>query len=205
MNSFIKIYLRKFAEFLNNNARISALEYKNKGTLIVGDKTYGWQSLIIDEYFASEAKVFIGKYCSLSKNIRIITGGIHPTNWISTFPMNIYFNQPQKFKDGLPFSKGDIVIGNDVWIGTNVIILSGVTIGDGAVVAAGSVVTKNLEPYSINGGNPIKLIRYRFEDKYVKKLLKICWWNWNDKEIIDNIKFLSSDNIGEFLESIDKA
>jgi len=50
-----------------------------------------------------------------------------------------------------------------------------------------------------------KLIRYRFEDKYVKKLLKICWWNWNDKEIIDNIKFLSSDNIGEFLESIDKA
>lgn len=204
MKRLIKIYLHKIAELLINNARISALEYKTKGTLIVGDKTYGWQSLIIDEYFASEAKVIIGKYCSLSKNIRIITGGIHPTNWISTFPMNIYYNQAQKFKDGLPFSKGDIVIGNDVWIGTDVIILSGVTIGDGAVIAAGSVVTKNVEPYSINGGNPIKLIRYRFEDKHVKKLLKICWWNWNEKEIIDNIKFLSSNNIDEFFESIEK-
>ena len=50
-----------------------------------------------------------------------------------------------------------------MWIGANVTVLGGVTVGRGAVVAAGSVVTKDVEPYSIVGGVPAKLIRYRFD------------------------------------------
>ncbi len=71
-----------------------------------------------------------------------------------------------------------LIIGNDVWIGARATILSGVTIGDGAVIGAGSVVTKNVEPYSIVAGNPAKLIRKRFDDKTIERLLKIKWWEY---------------------------
>lgn len=62
-----------------------------------------------------------------------------------------------------------VIIGNDVWIGTRAIILSGVVIGDGAVIAAGAVVTKDIPPYAIVGGNPAKIIKYRFSDDEIKK------------------------------------
>ena len=70
-------------------------------------------------------------------------------------------------------SKGDIIIGDDVWMGTNALICSGVKIGQGAVIAAGSIVTKDVEPYSIVGGNPAKLIKYRFDEPIRKKLCSI--------------------------------
>jgi hypothetical protein len=75
------------------------------------------------------------------------------------------------------FSKGDITIGNDVWIGLNCTILDGITIGNGAVIAAGSVVTKNVEPYSIVGGNPAKLIKYRFSPELIKRIEDLKFWD----------------------------
>jgi len=54
--------------------------------------------------------------------------------------------------------KGDIHIGNDVWIGYNATIMAGVRIGDGAIIATNSTVIKNVEPYSIVGGNPAQEI-----------------------------------------------
>src|SRR5690606_7035373 len=101
----------------------------------------------------SESKVKIGKYCSIGPNVQLITGGIHPVNRISTYPFRIKFDIPGKYRDGMPYSKGDIEIGNDVWIGSNVTILSGIMVSDGAVLAAGSMVTKNVPPYAIVGGN----------------------------------------------------
>lgn len=79
---------------------------------------------------------------------------------------------------------GQILIGNDVWIGDNVTIMSGVRIGDGAIVAAGSVVTKDVPPYAIYGGNPAKLIRYRFSEELIPKLNKIAWWNWSREKLL---------------------
>ena len=55
---------------------------------------------------------------------------------------------------------------DDVWIGTNAIICSGVKLGQGCIVAAGAVVTKDVEPYAIVGGNPAKIIKYRFDKKF---------------------------------------
>ena len=70
-------------------------------------------------------------------------------------------------------AKGDIVVGDDVWIGENAIVCSGVTIGQGAIVAAGAIVTKDIEPYAIVGGNPAKVIKYRFNENIRKKLIQI--------------------------------
>lgn len=103
-------------------------------------------------------------------------------------------------------SKGSIVIKDDVWVGANSLILSGVTIGQGAVVAAGSVVTKDVPPYAIVGGNPAKIIRYRFEEKIIKKLLKIDYSKINPDKIIPNIKYwyeqVTEKNIDELLGKI---
>ena len=76
-----------------------------------------------------------------------------------------------------------ITIGNDVFIGMNVIVLDGVVIGNGAIIGAGSVVSKDIPPYAIATGNPIKIIRYRFDDDTINKLLKIQWWNFDFNQL----------------------
>ena len=86
-------------------------------------------------------------------------------------------------------------IGNDVWIGANAIILPGVKICDGVVVAAGAVVTHDIEPYAIVGGIPAKLIKKRFDDEMIKKLLKIAWWEWTPEEIEDKLEFFYQPDI----------
>lgn len=91
----------------------------------------------------------------------------------------------------LPF-KGDTVIGNDVWIGQNVTIMPGVKIGDGAIIAANSIVGKNIESYSIYGGNPAKLIKKRFSDEKIESLLNLQWWDWEEEKIFDYLEMLTS-------------
>lgn len=179
--------------------RIKLDELIKKGYLQIGDYTYQWQGLLIDIYEGSEAHVVIGKYCSISKNVRIITGGIHPTNWVSTYPLRKQFSFPGKHTDGIPYTKGDIVIGNDVWIGTGATILSGVKIGDGAVIATCAVVTKDIPDYAIAGGVPARVIKYRFSNEQINRLKKIQWWNWEKERIMKNIELLSSSNIKEFI------
>jgi acetyltransferase-like isoleucine patch superfamily enzyme len=171
-----------------------------RGLLEVGEHTYQWQVLNIDCYKGSLSKVKIGKYCSISKNVRLITGGIHPTNWVSTFPFRVMFNLTGKHEDGMPSSKGPITIGNDVWIGTGATILSGVRIGHGAVIAAGALVTKDVPDYAIVVGVPASVLKYRFDQIQIDQLLRIKWWDWPETRIIENVRFLSSPDIKEFIE-----
>jgi acetyltransferase-like isoleucine patch superfamily enzyme len=141
----------------------------------------------------------VGKFCSIGPNL-ICGRGVHPTTGISTSPM-FYSTRKQ---NGMTLSVEDkieerknISIGNDVFIGMNVSILDGVTIGDGAVIGAGAVVSKDIPPYAIAVGSPIKIIKYRFDEESIDKLLKIKWWDWADdklniveKEFFDVNKFI---------------
>jgi serine acetyltransferase len=100
---------------------------------------------------------------------------------------------------GHPACKGDIIIGNDVWIGAKSTIMSGVKIGDGAIVAAGALVTKDVEPYSMVGGNPAKHLKYRFDDEDIQGLLEIKWWDWNEDKIKEEAMLLWSQDIKYFI------
>ena len=103
-------------------------------------------------------------------------------NWASRLGMS---------KDDMP-DKGDTVIGNDVWIGRKTRIMPGISIGDGAVIGSYSVVSKDIPPYTIAAGDPVKLIRPRFDDETIAFLEQIRWWNLAPKFIEMAIPFLSS-------------
>ncbi|GHS97383.1 acetyltransferase [Bacteroidia bacterium] len=127
----------------------------------------------------------IGKFCSIGPNF-LCGWGIHPVNGLSTSPM-FYSTHRQ---NGVTLSKVDKVeerkeigIGNDVFIGANVIILDGVSIGDGAIIGAGAVVSKNIPPYAIAVGCPIKIIKYRMSDNQIKAMQKIKWWNFSEDQL----------------------
>ncbi|HBV85257.1 MAG TPA: Vat family streptogramin A O-acetyltransferase [Desulfosporosinus sp.] len=141
-------------------------------------------------------KLIIGRFCAIAEGIKFIMNGAnHKMDGITTYPFNIFAGGWEKVTptvEQLPY-KGDTVIGNDVWIGQNVTVMPGVNIGDGAIVAANSTVVKNIEPYTIYGGNPAKFIRKRFSDKTIEWLLELQWWNWDEKKIFANLEFLTSE------------
>ena len=134
-----------------------------------GKYTYG--KPIIHEWNEG-SKLFVGNFCSIATNVNIFLGGNHRSDWVTTYPFgHINTNVFNTFNGiGHPISKGNVIIGNDVWIGSNVTIMSGVTIGDGSILANNSHIVKNVEPYSMIGGNPAKLIKYRFEKNQIEKL-----------------------------------
>lgn len=145
----------------------------------------------------------IGKFCSIGPNL-LCGWGIHPTSGISTSPM-FYSTKRQ---NGSTLSQEDkieerkiITIGNDVLIGANVTILDGVTIGDGAVIGAGAVVSKDIPPYAIAYGTPIKIARYRFSKEQIDALLRIKWWSFDDEYLRDVEKYFF--DIDEFIKKYD--
>ena len=165
-----------------------------------GKHTYGTPNI----YWTNEnAKLEVGNFCSIASNVNIYLGGNHRTDWVTTYPFgHIHNNIFNNFNgQGHPTTKGDVIIGNDVWIGSNVVIMSGVTIGNGVVIANNSHVVKNVESYGLVGGNPAKLIKYRFTQEQIEKLLEIKWWYLDDEKINKFTPLLCNNNIDEFINS----
>jgi virginiamycin A acetyltransferase len=132
-------------------------------------------------YHYGPERLVIGKFCAFAEGVRFVMNGAnHRMDGPSTFPFPIMGGSWADHFDlitGLP-GRGDTVVGNDVWTGYGVTVMPGVTIGHGAVVAAGSVVVDDVPDYGIVGGNPARVIRRRFSDEEVERLLAIAWWDW---------------------------
>ena len=127
-------------------------------------------------------RLVIGRYCAIASKVRfLMSGGNHADLGPSTFPFGI-FGEPwaERTMDlvmSAP-SRGDTVVGHDVWLGYSALVMPGVSIGSGAVVAAGSVVAADVPPYAIVAGNPARVVRRRYEDDDVERLLRAAWWDW---------------------------
>lgn len=183
-NTKIGLYNTFYSHVSINNSEIDDFVYVASGTTIL--------------------RTQIGRFCSIGPNVKIGLG-LHPTNFISTHPA-FYSTQKQcqiTFADKNYFKElGKIIIGNDVWIGANVLILDNVSIGDGAIIAAGAVVTKDVEPYSVVGGLPARLIRMRFKYDEIQCLMGIEWWNRDIEWLKRNYALFN--NPEDFFRLIDK-
>lgn len=165
----------------------------NFGAYTYADPVIFWEN--------PNAKLITGKFCSIAGGTKIFLGGNHRTDWVTTYPFgHIHQNIFTNFNgNGHPETKGDIVIGNDVWIAHGVTIMSGVKIGDGAVIANNSHVVKDVPPYSIIGGNPAKVVKFRFTETQICDLLKIKWWDWDENKINLFLPLLCSNDIQKFI------
>jgi acetyltransferase-like isoleucine patch superfamily enzyme len=164
-----------------------------KSQIEIGRFTYGLEHLDIKEWGEGKS-LTVGAFCSIADHVTVFLGGNHRVDWVSTFPFGQVYSTHLGVHGSPDYqaSNGPVSIGNCVWIGSHVTIMSGVTIGDGAVIAANANVTKDVGPYEIVGGNPAKLIRKRFDDKTIDKLMKLKWWDLSVDEIKEMIPFLSS-------------
>lgn len=190
---FSKVSIFAFIEKSNINSSV-AIQF--------GTRVY-WSDIGKYSYVGSNCWIInsqIGRFCSIAGNV-MIGGGKHPLNYVSTSP--VFYSQRNVLKksfnttDFKEFEK--TVIGNDVWIGSYAFIKGGVKIGHGSVIGAHAVVTKDVEPYSIVGGNPARLIKKRFEDTIIERLLKTKWWDCNDDLL--NKSALHFMDVESFLDS----
>ncbi len=144
-------------------------------------------------------RLIIGKFCAIAEGARFIMNGAnHAMSGFSTYPFNIFGHgweegfDPETWQREL---RGDTVLGNDVWIGMEAVILPGVNIGHGAVVAAKAVATHDVPPYAIVAGNPAKVVKMRFDQRTVDRLLKIAWWDWPVDKISRNLNAIRGADI----------
>jgi len=184
--------------------------------IIVGDYTYyddftdpyNFEKNVLYHFDFIGDKLIIGKFCAIASDVKfVMNGGNHETSPISTFPFGIFGDDWEKINGGVDLnekykSKGDTIISNDVWIGHDALIMPGIKIGNGAIIATRAVVTKDVPAYAIVGGNPAKVLRMRFADTDVERLLKISWWDWPVRKITNNLKLINAADI-EALESVD--
>ena len=178
--------------------------------IIVGDFTYiadsDFESHVSHLYEWNGDRLVIGKFCQIASGTKFIMGPAnHRLCSVTTYPFNVFGgafteNTPDHVSQ-LPH-KGDTVVGNDVWFGRESVIMPGVKIGDGAIIAAYSVVAKDVEPYTLVGGNPAHFIKKRFNDELTELLLKLKWWDFQGKKLAEILPLLCDPDLQKVANEI---
>lgn len=148
-------------------------------------------------YNTTLKNVIVGKFCCISWNVCLYGGSSHNYHAPSMYTKYHWKHIFGSSIDTTGDEKAKVIVGNDVWIGNGAIVINGVTIGDGAIIGAGAVVTKDVPPYSVVAGVPATLLKKRFDDSVVKRLLDIKWWDWPKDVISANEKLLRIEQISE--------
>lgn len=182
--------------------------------IIIGDYTYyddvnsngeDFEKHVTHFYPHLGDKLIIGKFCSIARGVEFVMNGAnHPMDGVSAFPFGIFIDGQPAIPKEIVKNKGDTVIGNDVWIGQNATFMPGVKVGDGSIVGANAVVAKDIPPYAIAVGNPARVVKMRFDDATIQKLLKIKWWDLPVEVIEANFELLQDKNIERFIAKFSK-
>ncbi|QHI73914.1 hypothetical protein Ami3637_05720 [Aminipila terrae] len=173
LKGFPIMYIDKFSYVSNSSIRTG-----------VGEPDFPNQSYAIH----------VGAFCSIARFLTFEINENHDYLSVTTGVCDLIKSPQMRVK-----TKGSVLIQNDVWIGQSCTILGGVTIHNGAVIGSNSVVTKDVPPYSIVGGNPARIIKYRFDEETIKKLLAIQWWNWDNEQLSLRKKWFSA-NVSDFID-----
>ena len=197
-SKFVKKFLKGKAIL---NSRIDSTSVIYSGCHIV-NCDIGKYSYV--SYDSSLLNTEVGNFCSIATKVSI-GASQHPISWVSTSPVfeNIKNSGPRK-----RFARFDVdspkrtIIGSDVWIGHSATIKSGVKIGHGAIIGACALVTKDVPPYAVVGGVPAKVIKFRFPQEEISKLLKLEWWNLSDELLQQCANEIKSPY--RFIEKIEK-
>lgn len=142
----------------------------------------GWVSRLAPYLFPfSKDRLVIGKFCQIAHGVRFIGGSAnHETRGISTYPFMVFDREAMQGTQ--PDTRG-IEIGHDVWLGTGALVLAGARIGSGAIIGAGAVVRGEIPPYAVVTGNPAQVVRMRFTEDEIARLLRLAWWDWPPERI----------------------
>lgn len=148
-------------------------------------------------YDFSPERLIIGKFCQIADGVQFITASAnHRYDGFTSFPFAIFGGGPVAGRASMPDPGPDTVIGHDVWLGQGARVLPGARIGSGCIVGAGAVVSGKIPPYGIVAGNPARIIRMRFEQEVIARLLDLCWWDWPIDRILAHEAALCAGDIG---------
>jgi virginiamycin A acetyltransferase len=151
-------------------------------------------------YAFGPERLIVGRFCAIASGVRfLMPGANHADLGPSTFPFGVFgppWETTMEIVMSAP-SRGDTVVGHDVWLGYSALVLPGVTIGHGAVVAAGSVVVGDVPPYAVVAGNPARVVRWRFSEEDVERLLRAAWWNWPIQLVTDHARTIMTGTAAE--------
>ncbi len=173
-------------------------------TIEVGDYTYyddpagpqRFEESVLYHFDFIGDRLVIGRFCSIAAETRfIMNGGNHATDWFTTYPFPAFGGGWEVAMPEAWPHRGDTVVGHDVWIGYGATIMPGVSIGNGAIVATHSVVTHDVEPFAIVGGNPARVIRYRFDEETRAAVSEIAWWDWDAERITRHLRAICAGDL----------
>jgi virginiamycin A acetyltransferase len=176
-----------------NHKNLIELHYTTRIT--ISDNPAFDTCVYYEDLTEKDAKLYVGKFCSIAPNVSFFLGGNHNTKRISTWLP--YLDWEFDMSRNLT-TNGDILVGNDVWIARNSVILSGVQIGNGAVIGGSAVISKNVEPYSIMVGNPGKCVKKRFTDEQIDFLEMTKWWDLDESVIKKHSTIIFGESFEDF-------